>query len=150
MNFVPNPPKYLRADAIGQNSINLSWQADYTDVQSSIVNIIGYKVTVQEKDGTHFNTYEVSGEAATHYSVNNLLPGQDYQFIVQAKNAVGYSSNSAALTFTTLEGTPLPPFLDLGEVSGTNITVTWQAQHNGGSPITNYKISYWDASNTGK
>ena len=65
--------------------------------------------------------------------------GLTYKFKVVARNAFGLSADSAELAILAAQmpDKPLTPSTTIG---GANVVIDWVAPHDGGSPITGYKI----------
>lgn len=75
-----------------------------------------------------------------------MVTGNKYRFRVMAKNDVGFGvpSTHVELMPATTPGKSEP--LTLTALSSSSITVSWtfEAENNGGSPVTDYSV-WWDA-----
>jgi hypothetical protein len=71
----------------------------------------------------------------------NLANGANVFAKVLAKNAVGSSAYSSAGNGAVLLSEPSIPAAPTTAVSGTDVTVTWNAPTNGGSTITGYTVA---------
>jgi hypothetical protein len=68
-----------------------------------------------------------------------LVPGENYKFKVQARNAVGYGSFSEEITIRAAK-IPEMPISVTTQVDVDNVIVSWVPDYDGGSPIFAYKI----------
>jgi chitinase len=90
----PTAPKNLKAVAVLENSVTLSW-----DPSTDNVGVTAYQIY---KNNTYLNS-----AVSTNYSVTGLTPATTFQFTVKAKDARGnLSPVSNILTVTT--ATPAP------------------------------------------
>ena len=96
------------------------------------------------KDGVH-----KTPDFATNFNELFLLisdsisPGVDYQITVVAFNDVGDSIHSDPKTIMAAAVPDAPSGLTMVSQSPTEIKISWTAPYNGGTPLTNYKI-WWD------
>ena len=81
------------------------------------------------------------------YIQNGLTNGVFYQFKVKARNYIGLSPYSAAITLIAAS-VPLEPInLQLVSQSKTTVKFSWEENpDNGGSLVKDFKI-YWDTGN---
>jgi len=69
-----------------------------------------------------------------------LTPGASYNFKVEARNSVGYSLLSSAVSIIASQ-IPDKPAAPTTAALGSNVVVTWSAPlFNGGATITSYLI----------
>jgi hypothetical protein len=105
--------------------------------------IVGYKVEMSLTNtfpGTI--VYEVEDPYDLQTTIYNLMAGNDYYFVVYAKNLIGYSPASDPL-YVKAATVPDKPDLTFTSSTKSSITVDWTAPtFNGGSIITGYKLSY--------
>jgi hypothetical protein len=86
--------------------------------------------------------------AASPIDVSGLQNGLEYIFTVKARNAVGFSSPSAASAPVIPLGLPEPPTNISAYSSGASVVVTFSAPTNtGGLPITKYTVNVYLSSN---
>lgn len=76
------------------NQITLSWS---NGVSTGGSVIIDYRILYDLGTGGNFYVLQ-SGIVSTSYTVTGLILGTTYQFIVQSRNEVGYSSYSSVIT----------------------------------------------------
>src|SRR5437899_12506227 len=137
---VPSAPQNLQAT--GSNArITLSWQAPSSNGGSAITY---YKIFKSTSSGTE--VYLTTRGNVTSYTDLAVTNGITYFYKVSAVNSVGVSpqSNEASATPPTIPSAPQ----NLQATGGIgNVTLSWQAPSNGGSPITKYKI--YKSSSTG-
>lgn len=87
-------------------------------------------------------SYVVLNSAVTTKSYQTtvtLIAGQSYTFKVEARNSVGYSSYSQAITILAAR-LPSVPATPSTQIDGNFVVVSWTAPYNGGSRITGYTI----------
>jgi titin len=107
------------------------------------LDITGYKIEMSPTNtfpGTI--VYEDDDQNNFHTTIYNLVAGNDYYFVVYAKNSVGYSPASDPL-YAKAATVPDSPDLIFTSSTKTSITIDWTAPtFNGGSIITGYKLAY--------
>src|SRR5439155_8462970 len=128
----PSAPQNLQASA-GVGNVTLSWQAP-NNGGSPIANYNIYRST---SSGTE-TLYATIGNV-TSYTNIGLTNGLTYFYKVSAVNSVGESTQSNETSARTLNIPSAPQNLQASAGVG-NVTLSWQAPNNGGSPITNYNI----------
>merc|ERR1711871_1716544 len=86
------------------------------------------------------------------YEIGGLVKGGSYSVRLSAKNVIGYSPVTKNPVPQTLAGKPEPPSsvavytMTVQETPIENATVSWQfPTDNGGTPITNYFVEWWQA-----
>src|SRR5438093_1289947 len=137
---MPSAPQNLQATA-GIGSVTLSWQAP-SNGGSPITN---YKIYRSSSSGTE-GLYTTIGNV-TSYTNTGLPNGATYFYKVSAVNSIGSSALSNEASATTFSIPSAPQNLQATGHIG-NVTLSWQAPSNGGSPITNYKIYRSSSSGT--
>ena len=70
----------------------------------------------------------------------HLVPGANYRFKVQARNSVGFSLLSTDVTIRAARRPDAPENVITTNILNTNISISWSAPYDGGSPITSYVI----------
>jgi titin len=133
---VPDAPTSVTGVS-GNAEVTVSWTAPYNG-GSAITN---YRIT--SSPGSF--TADVSGNV-TIGIVTGLTNGTAYTFTVVATNTAGNSLASFASSPVTPETVPSAPTNVVGVLGNTEVTVSWTASYDGGSAITNYRIT----SNTGE
>jgi hypothetical protein len=63
----------------------------------------------------------------------------NYKFKVQARNAVGYSLDSAEITIRAAKVPDVPTNV-LTSIDGSNVLISWSPNYNGGSEILYYTV----------
>ena len=120
-----------------------------TNVVAEAVGATGAKVTFEapESNGspiTGYRLYDSSGAKIadcpnTVCEVNGLRTGQSYRFAVSAVNEQGESARTTSNEIT-LSGVPDRPGGPSVTPGDGELTMTWDAPNNNGSPITGYTV----------
>ncbi|MCS5585436.1 MAG: fibronectin type III domain-containing protein [Pseudomonadales bacterium] len=138
MATVSDPPKALANDAANTShtQVTFTWAAPASNGVSAVLD---YKVFWDQ--GTN-NFVELEGATALttkNYTKTGVTEGTTYKFKVQARNTVGYSSESSTVSIlaASVPATPVAPTTALSE---NNIVVTWTKPATMGSEVTSYKI----------
>jgi hypothetical protein len=145
---------------ISGTDVTVTWNAP-TNGGSAIT---GYTVTILQSDGTTYTpatcnvasiscttgctcSVTIATLKATPYSLAN---GANVSAKVLATNAVGNSAYSSAGNGAVLPSAAAPsvPAAPETAVSGTDVTVTWNAPNNGGSAITGYTVAILQSDGT--
>jgi hypothetical protein len=80
-----------------------------------------------------------SGVSTRSYTATGLVLGTTYEFTVEARNSVGYSSPSAGVTILHAL-LAIAPSDSTTTNSGTNIVIDWTEPANNGAAITSYTV----------
>ena len=115
----------------GNAEVTVSWTAPY----DGGLEITNYRIT--SSPGSFI---EDVGNVTTGI-VTGLTNGTAYTFTVVATNTLGDSSPSFASSPVTPETVPSAPTNVVGVRGNGQVTVYWTAPNNGGSVITNYRIT---------
>ncbi|MBL4596255.1 MAG: fibronectin type III domain-containing protein, partial [Robiginitomaculum sp.] len=130
---IPDTPAGMTS-ILGNTQVSLSWNTP-SNGGEPIFNYL-----VEFNDGTGWTEFPES-ISLTSVTVDNLSNGQAYQFRASAQNTIGFSPASTPVSVTpaTLPGivTGLSAIPDNKQVS-----LSWVAPSDGGSPITDYIIEY--------
>ena len=102
LKIAPSPPALTSASAT-TNSVSVEWSSSSQDGGLSLS---GYQVVVSESS-TRLATVDVSPDMNAT-TISDLASGTTYSIEVEASNAIGISSPSDPITFTT-ESIPAPP-----------------------------------------
>lgn len=78
-----------------------------------------------------------TGVLTKSYTATGLTLGVTYEFVVEARNSIGYSAISESLTILHAIP-PETPDAPITTNSGQDIVVSWSAPIENGSPITSY------------
>ncbi|MBI9115951.1 Ig-like domain-containing protein [Sanguibacter suaedae] len=131
----PDAPAAPRVGDVTSQTIVLSWDAP----DNNGAPITGYRLT--RSPGGQTTTC-----ASTTCTVTGLTNGTEYTFTVAAQNAVGWSAESSTSSRAVPDAVPDvpgPPVLADGD---GEVTVTWSAPANSGTPVTQYTIELSDGS----
>jgi titin len=97
----PSPPRNLGYENLTPTSITLNWDPPNDNGGSSIVNYL-----IRRYDGEHASGNRLTYQSPiTTRNLTDLVPGQQYTYVVQAINKSGiYSNPSGSLTVTSRTG----------------------------------------------
>lgn len=145
---VPGKPSNLSVTILSDTSILLNWDA----VSSGGSVITGYSIKETgltksvDNSGNLISdaTYLITLSAViidTQITIIGLTRGVTYTFIVKAKNSVGFSEESLAISATPAV-VPVAPTNIVATGGNALANITWSASSdNGGSDITSYTIT---------
>ena len=89
------------------------------------------------------SSWQNSGVTSGSFSVSGLTNGNTYQVRIRAVNIRGTGPASSAISLKPMTTPGQPLFLQAAQQSNQRILLTWVAPtSNGGSPITDYIVSY--------
>lgn len=126
----PEPPSAVQAVSNSAGSALISWTAG----SANGAPITGFTVT------DHTQGDSKSCGLVTTCLFDGRRNGIDHAFSVTATNEVGESEPSAQAV-VNIDIEPETPAAPTATPEDQQITVTWTAPHNEGSPITNYEVS---------
>ena len=119
----------------GAGSATIAWGAPASNGGSAI---ISYTIVLTAQPaGTPFTIYGWPGSPFTAFGLTN---GTSYLFTVAAVTAEGTGAASAPV-FVTPTNVPDSPSGLIATPGNQQVTLSWTAGANGGSPITNYLIT---------
>jgi len=127
----------------GNGEIHLSWSSPDTNNSP----IISYKIIRWETGSDIFTTFP-NLSTSTQAIATGLKNDVSYSFKIIAINSVGSSVDSniaSAKPLATAPSTDIPnQITDFIATRGdTKANLSWTKPNDNGSPITNYKITYW-------
>ena len=127
----------------GNGEVNLTWTAPENNGSP----IISYKIVRWETGSDVFTTFP-NLSTNTFAIATGLKNGVSYSFKVIAINSVGQSLDSNIASAKPLLSSPstnVPSKINdlLATRGDQKVTLTWTNPDNNGSPITSYKITYW-------
>lgn len=137
---VPSAPS-APVVAAGDDSVSLSWTPG-PDNGSAVTDFL---VQVSS-DSSNWTTFADGVSIAPSALVTGLSNGTSYVFRVAAVNALGAGAYSALSSAVTPRTTPSAPFGLLTTAGDGQVSLSWTAASDGGSPIVDYVI---DRSNDG-
>ena len=100
----PNTPRNLQVTGITTDSVSLSWEAPETD---GTCDVMQYSVDMREEEHADYVSLAKLSSLITSYTAEYLQKGRLYRFRVRAKNAAGFSEQSAELDSPVQVKTPL-------------------------------------------
>ena len=137
---VPYAPALPTIKSASASHIEPEWVAPFDGGSD----IRGYKVY---KDGIHkAPQFATDFDELSLIITDQLVPGDEYQITIVAFNDVGDSIPSDPKTIMAAAVPNAPMDITLVAQGPAAITISWTAPYNGGTPLTNYKIWWDDAS----
>jgi titin len=134
----PDAPTALSVAPL-DHAVSLSWTAPANDGGSPVT---GYRITPWQ--GATPLAPVLTGSSNTSFEVQGLTDGTAYTFTVAAINAAGTGTDSDPSAAVTPVPAPPPgqPTGVTAKAGDTTATVSWTApSSDGGSPITNYRVT---------
>jgi fibronectin type 3 domain-containing protein len=128
----PSTPQNVITTAVGQNSIDLSWDSS-VDNESGVTHYIIYRDTAQ-----------VGQSTTTVFADSNLADGTTYDYEISAVNGEGLESSlSAILSVATVADTVPPSVASITAPSATQVVVTFSeaVEEVSATTISNYTIN---------
>ena len=135
---ISNAPSDLIAIAISSTIIDLSWTAPL-DTGGEL--ITGYQIERQIGTGAFEIIISDTETTSTLFSDIELTAGTSYTYRVAAITATGLGAASGTAGATTFDLPTIPTNLT-AVGADAEVTLTWTAPSDGGSPITDYLIEY--------
>jgi hypothetical protein len=134
---VPDAPVSLANNAVVTSSthIALTWSPAAFDGGSSVID---YRISFDTGTGTWITIADSLTNTA--YTATGLTADTVYAFKVEARNIVGFSSESSPVSIRAA-AIPNTPSAPTTTVNGSNVDITWTEPSDGGSPITAYIIT---------
>ncbi|MCK9408260.1 MAG: fibronectin type III domain-containing protein [Bacteroidetes bacterium] len=117
-------------------SVALSWTAPTSNGGSAITNYVIESST----NGTTWIPFSHAPSVATSATVTGLTNGTAYTFRVSATNNIGTGATSAVSAAVTPRTIPGVPTSVSGTSENSQVSLTWTAPSDGGSPITDYVV----------
>ena len=131
------PPVNLRAQADGNNAIDLFWDAP-EDAGGSAVT--GYTVQWSTEETGPWNN---AGSATDlTFKHRGLQVGAVRWYRVAARNSGGLGHWSESVMGQTVSGVPDAPTLTARTLSDYEIELTWNQPKDNGQPITGYQVEF--------
>ena len=141
---VPGAPT-LRAEANGQNAIDVIWEPPIDDGGADIT---GYELH-WSADGAENSYSRLTSPSRTDrsYTHSNLQPGTTRHYQLRARNRAGLGEFSLPASAATLTGVPTAPSLTVRANGASEIKLTWTKPDDRGSDILVYEIQQSDDGN---
>jgi hypothetical protein len=135
---VTSQPTALIASGTSSTALSLSWTAPANVYNSSILD---YIVEYSSNNGVSYTVFNDGVSSSLSANITGLSSGTTYLVRVKAKNALGVSEYSTAVSTSTW-GAPSAPLNVTLTVTGANqLTANWDLPTSlNGSNITDYEI----------
>lgn len=123
------------ASLTSATQIRLTWSAGIFDGASPVID---YRITYDQGVGSWIQY--ANSVTATAFTATALNSDTVYSFKVEARNVIGFSSESASVSIRSA-AIPDTPSAPTSTVNESNVDITWTAPYDGGSAITSYTIT---------
>jgi len=135
----PAPPRFVTASLSGNTAV-ITWNSPVSTNGSPLT---GYEVW-QSSDGANFSKIADTGTVVRYHYARNLANDTTYTFHVRARNAIGASSPSSAVSVTPrVAGVPSAPSGLTATVDGSAVNLRWTASTASASaPVSDYIVEY--------
>ncbi len=141
---VPGAPT-LRAEANGQNAIDVIWEPPFDDGGADITSYeLHWSADGAENSYARLTSPSASARSYTH---SGLQPGDTRYYRILARNRAGSGGFSEPASATTLTGVPAAPSLTARANGATEIKLTWNKPDDRGSDILLYHLQQSDDGN---
>ncbi|KAK6104660.1 Fibronectin type III domain family protein [Brugia pahangi] len=137
---LPRAPKNLQVFDVTSNSVRISWDPVYIEMEPVLKYIIRYR---QKYDEELFKQKEVSANVTTTV-ITELEPYQLYEITVSSVNLIGRGTASLPKEVQTDETAPNSPpqKVQARALSRSSILVRWEPPKKPNGQITGYIIHY--------
>lgn len=136
--LVPDAPLSLTNNAAltDATQIAFTWTPG---VSNRGTEVIDYRVYFTLESDDSFVELD-SGILDGYYTtIETLLPGENYKFKVQARNAVGFGAFSDEVTIRAAR-IPDSPSTVVTVIDVDSVVISWTPEYDGGSAITSYTV----------
>jgi hypothetical protein len=143
--ILPDAPINVANNALVTRAgkIGLSWQQGAYDGGSPIID---YRISMKKSPAEY--SVLASNVIPTSYSAENLVADGVYTFKIEARNLLGFSGFSEEIQIIAAAVPDQPAMPVTTVISNTDVTFTWTAPYDGGSPIIGYLIKIRHSDNT--
>lgn len=130
----PKAPVGLLVDRVATtaNQIGFTWSNGDSNGGSPILD---YRISYDQAVGNWIVL--ATSVIPNYYTSPMLTSGSTFTFKVEARNIIGYSPTSAAITILCATN-PDAAGAPTSVISGALVTIDWNTPYNSGSPITSY------------
>lgn len=130
----PDPPKPPVLTVVSDTAIRLAWGGDKDNN--------GAAINDREFWGSPTTTPQFSRDGVDNYLWEGLDRGTKYYFWARTHNAEGWSAFSSRVTVTTFDRPDAPSSPALSSIKQTTAIAKVTANGDGGTPVTDFIISY--------
>ena len=135
---IPDAPAEPTFGTTTTTSIEVNWQVPNANGST----ITRYRVDVQDAGGSTLGNYTATGASTTSRTIPNLTRGTTYGFRVRAEFGTSSSGAWSPVATHSTHGPPDAPAPNIGSITGTGFTVSWDAPANNGAAIDDYDVRY--------
>ncbi|XP_067832113.1 immunoglobulin superfamily DCC subclass member 3-like [Heptranchias perlo] len=134
---LPEPPDDVRAAAVSQNAIRLSWREPALSVTEEIIGYVLHIRKAADSEGKEFQ--EAVSKTTFQHIFTNLDPSTAYSMYIKAYSPLGASPQSQLITATTAGEVPEPLIFFTRVLNSTAVQAFWEMPPGRGL-IGGYKL----------
>jgi hypothetical protein len=126
-------------------TLRMNWVA-LSGLDAGSSSVIAYSLLWDEADATKTLTEfkELTNAAVTSFTVNSVIGGKTYRFMVRARNIYGYGANSTVTTVIPDDkpGKTLPVTVALNAATPTEVEISWPKPDDHSAVINGYEVLF--------
>ncbi|XP_076013205.1 immunoglobulin superfamily DCC subclass member 3 [Genypterus blacodes] len=136
---LPAAPQGLRASALSNTALQLTWSQPPADVTDSIIGFVLHIRKIGEPDSHELQ--EAISKSTFQHDVANLDPATTYSIYLKAYSPLGASQQSDTVVATTVGGVPTPPTFFTKVLNTSAVQVLWELPSKAGK-AEGFRLSY--------
>jgi len=126
-------------------TLRMNWVA-LSGLDAGSSSVIAYSLLWDDADATKTLTEfkELTNAAVTSFTVNSVIGGKTYRFMVRARNIYGYGANSTVTTVIPDDkpGKTLPVTVALNAATPTEVEISWPKPDDHSAVINGYEVLF--------
>jgi hypothetical protein len=126
-------------------TLRMNWVA-LSGLDAGSSSVIAYSLLWDNADGTKtLNEFlELTDALVTSFTVNSVIGGKTYRFMVRARNIYGYGANSTVTTVIPDDkpGKTLPVTVALNAATPTEVEISWPKPDDHSAVINGYEVLF--------
>jgi hypothetical protein len=126
-------------------TLRMNWVA-LSGLDAGSSSVIAYSLLWDDADATKTLTEfkELTDALVTSFTVNSVIGGKTYRFMVRARNIYGYGANSTVTTVIPDDkpGKTLPVTVALNAATPTEVEISWPKPDDHSAVINGYEVLF--------
>ncbi|CAL8297099.1 unnamed protein product [Lota lota] len=135
----PASPQGLRARAVSNMALQVTWTQPTTEVTDTIIGYVLQIRKIGETDSQELQ--EAVSKTIFQHDFTNLEPSTTYSIYLKSYSPLGESQHFGAVVATTLGGVPTPPSVFTKVVNSSAVQVLWELPSKAGE-AEGFRLSY--------